>query len=126
MSTETWSDADQTVIQTFLASVCGLLPTGQITFRLSEKNRLFDEKFNMRHLEKVALIKSLTVSDCIKIAENENGRFPDAKIFIFKKSAELNCYGESCKTMVYIKMYIAKQDVIDYTVVISFHEDGIY
>ena len=103
-----------------------MLPTGQCTFSRSEKNIQFDHKYNLKHEEKIKIIKSIEVSDCVDIQPNSNLRYPDTDVFIFHKSVDIDVYGETTQVTLYIKEYVIDQDNMEMAIVISFHEEGLY
>lgn len=80
----------------------------------------------MRHAEKIKVLKSLTADDCTKIDFNNNPNYPSAELYFFLKDTEIVSYGEKEQISLYIKMYIDGRDRYDKTIVISFHEDGVY
>lgn len=121
-----WSNEEQGYIRNFINRVHALLPTNQCTFARSEKNNQFDYKYNLRHEDRIRIIKSIEVDDCIDICTNNNPRYSDADVFVFLKSVELNTYGETENTRLYIKEYIATQNNMEMVVVISFHEEGLH
>lgn len=116
------------MIQDFLDHVKALLPTKQFTFVVTEKNKLFDRKYNLRDESKQKIIKSLQVDDCIEKAKNTNSRYPNADVYIFVKECQLeDVYGETETAKVYIKEYIiTERGNYEMVVVISFHEEGLY
>lgn len=121
------SESDKNRVKTFLDRAKALFPTGQYTFAMSEKNRALDDEFNLRDQEKVAILKSLTVEDCVEIRQNDNIRYPDADIFIFEKQLNLESYGEEFPVTLYIKDYIAlMKSNMEMVVVISFHREGMH
>ena len=93
-----------------------LLPTGQCTFVLTDKNKELDKNYNLKHQEKIDIIKSLMPDDCVDIRENDNPRYPEAELFVFLKSVTLEVYGE----------YIIDDHNMEMLIVISFHEEGLY
>lgn len=121
-----WLDDEKTQIQVFLDTVKALLPTGEYSFIPTEKNKTLDRKYNIRDKEKVEIIKSLEVSDCVEIRKNDNPRYPDADIFVFIKGVELLFYGEPEMVKLYIKEYILEDKRFETVIVISFHEEGMH
>ena len=103
-----------------------LLPTGQCTFVLTDKNKELDKNYNLKHQEKIDIIKSLMPDDCVDIRENDNPRYPEAELFVFLKSGTLEVYGELESVMLYIKEYIIDDHNMEMLIVISFHEEGLY
>lgn len=103
-----------------------MLPTNQIIIEPTPKNKLFDRKYNLTHKEKVKIIKSLEVDDCVDIQPNTNLRYSDAEVFFFYKTIEVEVYGEVETVTLYIKEYIDDRDGMDMVIVISFHEEGLH
>ena len=102
------------------------MPTGQCTFVLTDKNKELDKNYNLKHQEKIDIIKSLMPDDCVDIRENDNPRYPEAELFVFLKSVTLEVYGELESVMLYIKEYIIDDHNMEMLIVISFHEEGLY
>ncbi len=121
-----WTEEKLLYIQAFLNRVQALFPTNQCTFKSSEKNKQFDHKYNLRHADKVEILKSITPDDCVKIQPNDNPRYPKAEVFVFCKDVDLNTYGEDELVTLYIKEYLIEQNNMEMVVVISFHEEGLY
>ncbi|MCI7473644.1 MAG: hypothetical protein MSB10_08215 [Clostridiales bacterium] len=121
------SEPDQARVKIFLERAKALFPTSQYTFKPSDKNRELDIEFNLRDQEKVEILKSLTVEDCIEIRQNDNVRYPDADIFIFMKQVNLESYGEEITATLYIKDYIITVPPnMEMVIVISFHREGMH
>lgn len=93
---------------------------------MSQKNKEFDLKYNLKHKDKIEIVKSLTVDDCTDIRPNDNPRYPEADVFIFLKEKDILCYGETEAVLLYIKEYIIDQNTMEMVTVISFHESRIY
>lgn len=93
---------------------------------MSQKNKDFDNKYNLSHKDKIGIIKSLTVDDCTDIRMNDNPRYAGADVFIFLKEKDVLSYGESETVSLYIKEYIIEQNSMEMVIVISFHEEGMY
>lgn len=108
----------------FLKRAKALYPTKQYTFKISEKNKLLDRKYNLRDSDKLKIMQSLTEVDCVEIRKNDNPRYPDADVFIFIKLVSLDSYGEPVEVNLYIKDYIIEEDNFEMVIVISFHEEG--
>lgn len=121
-----WTEEERIKIQNHLDRSRALFPTHQYTFSRSEKNKDFDSQYNILDKEKVTILKSLTVDDCIDIRPNDNPRYPNADLFIFQKSVSLLSYGEEENIRLYIKSYIIDQNDMEMVIVISFHEEGKY
>jgi len=120
------SAADYKKAEEFLARIKPLLMTRECQFKKSEKNKIFDQQFNLRDEQKIDIIKSLTADDCIKIAKNDNPRYADSEVYQFIKCVELLVYGENEVHKLYVKMYLAEQPRFDIVIVISFHKEGEY
>ena len=118
--------ADYKKAEEFLKRIKPLLATNECQFKISLKNTAFDQQFNLRNEQKIAIIKSLTADDCFKIAPNDNLRYADSEVYQFIKCVELLVYGENEAHKLYIKMYLAEQTAFDIVIVISFHEEGEY
>lgn len=103
-----------------------IIATNDCTFEPTEKNKIFERLFSLRHEQKVRMIKDLTAEDCVEISPNENSRYEDGEVYIFIRDYELPAYGEfECVTL-YIKMYLHEEKTYDLVVVISFHPEGMY
>ena len=113
-------------VRTFLKRAKALYPTNQYTFKPSEKNKLFDRKYNLRNSDKLRIMQSLTEADCIEIRKNDNPRYPEADVFVFIKLVSLDFYGEPVETNLYIKDYITDDNGLEMVIVISFHEEGMH
>ena len=100
--------------------------TKECQFQVSMKNNEFDKQFNLKHDQKIDIIKSLACNECIKIEPNNSSRYMDAEVYVFIKSVELPVYGELEPIKLYIKMYLNEQTKYDIVIVISFHEEGLY
>ncbi len=112
--------------QDFLDRIKPVLSTNECTFQQNEKNKEFDRQYNLRHEEKIRLIRSLEAADCVKIDPNNNSRYADSEVYIFIKSYLLTVYGEEKPVRIYIKMYLAETKTYDYVIVISFHQEGMF
>lgn len=103
-----------------------LLATNEVSIVSRLKNKEFDRRFNLKHTEKIKILKSLTVDDCTKIEFNRNTIYPIAELYFFIKDVNILSYGEKEQISLYIKMYIDTRDSYDHVIVISFHPDGEY
>ena len=114
-------------IEEFLKRGRALFPTGQYIFQPTEKNKTLDRKYNLRNKDKVEIMKTLQADDCVDIKQNDNPRYPDADLFVFQKTVELESYGEKETVELYIKDYIWMcQDRMERVIILSFHEEGLY
>lgn len=68
----------------------------------------------------------MTVDDCVSIDKNDNPRYPDADVFFFVKTVDLESYGETETVTLYIKDYIIEADRMEQVIVISFHREGMH
>jgi len=121
-----WSDDEQNQIQAFLNRVKALLSTNECDFKVTDKNKQLDIKYNLRHKDKIKIIKSLTVEDCVEIRKNDNPRYADTDLYVFIKGTELLSYGEPETVKLYIKEYILEQKNYETVIVISLHEEGMH
>lgn len=110
----------------FLTRVKSLLATNECQFAKSIKNNDFDNSYPMKHSDKMAVLKSLVASDCVKIEPNDNPRYETAEVFVFLKNIEFYVYGEIERMCIYIKMYIQTKPTFDIVLIISFHKDGMF
>ena len=120
------SDLERENVQAFLARVKSLLITGEYIIKPHWKNTEFDDKYALRDTQKRAILKSLTVDDCIKIEDNTNARYDAATLYFFIKEVSIEAYGEVELVCLYIKMYIKETKTHDTVIVISFHEEGMF
>ena len=120
------SPADFKKAEAFLVKIRSLLKTNEVTISPNKKNNSFDQKYNMRHAEKIKVLETLTADDCTKIEANNNSRYPDAEVYCFYKNITIIVYGEIENPCVYIKMYVMEFSNHDNVIVISFHEEGMY
>jgi hypothetical protein len=113
--------------EAFLIRIKPILATRECIFAQNEKNKNFDRQFNLRHDEKISILKSLTASDCVKIGPNNNPRYCESEVYVFIKKITLAPYGnEEQELELYIKAYINSEKWNEMVVVISFHEEGMY
>jgi hypothetical protein len=121
------SPEDCKKVEAFLAKIRPMIKTGDVRIEQTEKNILFDKKYNMRHAEKIKVIESLTAEDCTKIELNNNPRYPLVDVHFFLKDVHtMTYYGEPAQPCVYIKMYAQECSTYDEVVTISFHEEGMH
>ena len=121
------SPEDYKKVEAFLERIRPMIKTGDVTIEQTEKNKIFDKKYNMRHAEKLRVIESLTAADCTKVELNDNPRYPLVDIHFFLKNVKtITCYGEPANPCVYIKMYMHECSTYDEVVTISFHEEGMH
>ena len=113
-------------METFLKRVRALLPTNQCTFKLTDKNKSFDNKYNLRHDQKIDIIRSITVDDFIETKRNEVLGYPDADLYVFYKIVKFLAYGEEAEVVVYVKEYILEDNNMEMVIVISLHEEGLH
>ena len=113
-------------VEAFLKRVRALLPTKQCTFAPTDKNKSFDNKYNLRHDQKIDIIRSITVDDFIEIKRNEVPMYPDADLYVFYKTVKLLAYGEEAEVVVYVKEYILEDKNMEMVIVISLHEEGLH
>lgn len=121
-----WTDEELQQIDAFLKRVYALLSTNEYHIERTEKNKIFDRKYPLRDKERVAILKSLSIEDCIDISPNINERYPNSLVFEFIKDEELLVYGETEMVKLYIKQYIMEKGNHELVAVISFHEEGLY
>ena len=112
--------------EAFLKRIKPLLATNECQFQISEKNKEFDSLYGLRDAQKIGIIKSLSVEDCIEIAPNNNSKYSEAEVYVFIKCVDLEYYGEAEPKSLYIKMYVAEGKNFDVVIVISLHEEGKY
>lgn len=118
---------DYKKVKEFLEKIRPLLKTGDVTIEPTEKNKIFDRQYNMRHSEKIKVLESLTAEDCTKIEINNNPLYPKVDVYFFLKDITiLTYYGEPANPCVYIKMYTQELSTYDEVVTISFHEEGMH
>lgn len=103
-----------------------LLYTGQVVIETNWKNKEFDRRSQLRNEQKMEILRSLTVEDCIKIDQNNNPRYDDVELFIFIKHITAVAYHREMQFPVYLKMYLRETGTHDLVIVISFHESGMY
>ena len=121
------SPADYNKAEAFLAKIRPLIKTGDVTIEQTEKNKIFDKKYNLRFADKLKVIESLTANDCTKIELNNNPMYPMVDIHFFLKDIKAaSYYGEPANPCVYIKMYTHEHSTYDEVVTISFHEEGMH
>ena len=77
---------ERVYVQSFLDRARALIPTGQCTFRITEKNKQFDRKYNMTDQQKRNVVRSLCIDDFVEIRLNEVPRYPEAELFVFCKT----------------------------------------
>ena len=120
------NDSERKRVRAFLAKAHSLLATGDYTIQPSWKNTEFDDKYALRDSQKRAILKTLTVEDCIRIEDNTNTRYDEATLFFFIKEVSIEAYGEEETVRLYLKMYIKETKTNEMIIVISFHEEGKY
>ena len=120
------SPEDRQRVETFLKRAKALLPTNQCTFKLTNKNKSFDNKYNLRHSQKIDIIRSITVDDFIETKRNEVPGYPDTNLYVFHKAVKLLLYGEEAEVVVYVKEYILDDNNMEMVIVISLHEEGLH
>ena len=120
------SPQDYKKVEEFLVRIRPLIKTGDVIIEPTEKNKLFDRQYNMKHAEKLKVLSSLTAEDCTKIEPNNNPLYPEAEVYFFLKDIEIMVYGETANPCVYIKMYTQEFSTYDVVVTISFHEEGMH
>lgn len=113
-------------VDIFLKDLKPLLLSNQCEFKKSKKNEDFNRYYPLTNKEKIDILKSLSAKDCIKIENNTNPMYIDARVFFFIKECNLIVFGEEEIVKLYIKLYIYKDAVFDNIIVISFHKDGMY
>lgn len=121
-----WKTDQLKEIEEFLKTAYALLATKECQIKKNEKNNSFDRKYNLRHDEKLDILRSLTVEDCIDVSPNQDTRYQDCMVFEFIKDVTISCYGEMESVKLYIKQYICEANNRELVVVISFHEEGMY
>jgi len=123
---KSWSEEDRAVIDAFLRHAKALLVTKEFKVSPTPKNKAFQNKYLLRSEDQVALLRALTVEDCIEFGPNNNPRYPDSTVFKFIKDADLFYFGEPETVSVYIKEYIVDEGRFEVICVISLHEEGLH
>lgn len=108
----------------FLNRIEGLLEEKAYTFAKSFKNQDFLLSHPLTQDDRGRIIKQLTAEDCIRIAPNDNPRYPEAEIYAFIREVDFSVFGEDAHEKLYIKMYLREIKDRGIVVVISFHEEG--
>lgn len=122
---EVLSKDDKEKVKEFLEKCKALLATNECDFSIRDKNNDFDKCYPLKHNDKIEILRSLSVNDCVKIAPNLNSNYHECDVYIFIKESNLIVYGEEDTIRLYIKMYLIEQVHFDKIIVISFHKAGI-
>lgn len=118
------SPNERAKVKEFLEKIKPYLKAHEYEIKVNSKNKEFDRVFNLRDQEKQDILTSLTVDDCVRIANNDNSNYEDSEIYIFLKKTTLFVYGEIDEIELYIKMYLQDCGYYDTIIVISFHKSG--
>ncbi len=118
------SPNERVKVKEFLEKIKPYLKAHEYEIKVNSKNKEFDRVFNLRDQEKQDILTSLTVDDCVRIANNDNSNYEDSEIYIFLKKTTLFVYGEIDEIELYIKMYLQDCGYYDTIIVISFHKSG--
>lgn len=118
------SPNERVKVKEFLEKIKPYLKAHEYEIKVNSKNKEFDRVFNLRDQEKQDILTSLTVDDCVRIANNDNSNYEDSEIYIFLKKTMLFVYGEIDEIELYIKMYLQDCGYYDTIIVISFHKSG--
>ena len=97
--------------------------TNDFQISVRGKNKAFLDDYRIKTDKIKEVLLSLSALDCKAFEANNNQTYSESLIYIFLKECEFDRYGEPCKVMVYIKLYITNEKTYDQVIVISFHED---
>ena len=109
--------------QEFLECVRSRLVTNEYQVSQYYKNKEFLEKYKIKDCKVKEMLLALTGTDCISIEPNDNPSYPEATVYKFVRTYELDFFGVDSLIDVYIKMYLLEKQTCDLVMVISIHED---
>lgn len=110
-------------VQKFLERVRSRIVTNEYQVSSHYKNKDFLEKYKIKDCKVKEILLALSGTDCISIEQNDNPSYPEATVYKFVRTYELDFFGVDSLIDVYIKMYLLEKQTCDLVMVISIHED---
>lgn len=87
-----------------------------------KKNQEFIYQYKINSDKEIEIFSSLTYEDFCYAVDNNNPRFPEEILYIFKKRYKLDDWGDYKEVDIYIKINMIKKGSENFSYVVSLHE----